>query len=469
MSTDVARHVGRVLDGLRGHDLFRRNAFRVTGLPTDATPRQVRRAREESRNAYYVPPDLPDAPLPPSFDEAELRAGFEVLQDPVARLVHELLWVDDGADDELATAVVRLCRAVEGTSRDGVVEEGAWEDWRVGLTAWASGIGSTETSLRTRHRAEAADDPRLTVGAARELRRQLAQHVIEVAAGFAARQVRTSPDRAGRMVRMLHYAGFDAGEVPRALRSVARPLLAEVKEACEVVGADAGLPAAHALLAATREPLRLLEALLGSDALLDARRDDVALKVSDLVLTYGGDHVEEIRRGRGPVNEMIGLLESARALASASAQGQVDEGLGLFRVVRNKFGSRPATVRKAPGGSPSARLAPRTPAPALAGRLDDGGVWAWLLVLGPVPALLLGLGSAALDLHWFWLPALALVVAYLVARGRCGRRAAGGPWAVALVPALTALFTSTLGEATAVLAFVALLLAVLVATAKENR
>src|SRR5690606_34882919 len=345
MTADAARHVARVLEVLRGHDLFRRNAFRVTGLPTDATQRQVRRAREESRNAYYVPPERPGAPLPPSSDETELRAAFEVLQDPVARLVHELLWADGAARDARADAVVRLCRALEGTARDGTVDEEAWADWSSGLSAWADGITSRKTGELARSRVEAADDPRLTVGVAREARRQLAQHVVEVAAGIAARQVRTDLDATRRMVRTLRSAGFDAGTVPRALRTVARPLLDEVEQACGAAAAapqDEGLAAARTLLDTTREPLRLLDTLLGEDPLLDASRDDVGRHINNLVVAYGNDHVDQIRRGRAPLDEIIALLSVARDLGGSATRALAEDNLEVFVAARRRFGSRRA-------------------------------------------------------------------------------------------------------------------------------
>lgn len=463
MTADAARHVARVLEGLRGHDLFRRNAFRVTGLPTDATQRQVRRAREESRNAYYVPPERPDAPLPPSSDETELRAAFEVLQDPVARLVHELLWADGAARDARADGVVRLCRALEGTARDGTVDEGAWADWSSGLAAWADGITSAATGELARRRVEAADDPRLTVGVGREARRQLAQHVVEVAAGIAARQVHTDPEATTRMVRTLRYAGFDAGTVPRALRAAARPLLEEVKQACDAAAAapqHEGLAAARTLLDTTDEPLRLLDTLLGEDPLLDASRDDVGRQVNNVVVAYGNDHVDLIRRGRAPLDEIIALLSVARDLGGSATRALADDNLEVFVAARRRFGSR----RERP-----ARDAPvRAGTPGLVDRLDRGGMWAWLLALGPGPGLVGGLVVGLAGGSWFWGLAVPVFVAYLVARARCARRSWGGPWVIGIVTGAAAGTASVVGSLAPALLLAVFLVLVVAVTVGES-
>lgn len=459
MTADAARHVARVLEGLRGHDLFRRNAFRVTGLPTDATQRQVRRAREESRNAYYVPPERPGAPLPPSSDETELRAAFEVLQDPVARLVHELLWADGAARDARADAVVRLCRALEGTARDGTVDEEAWADWSSGLSAWADGITSRKTGELARSRVEAADDPRLTVGVAREARRQLAQHVVEVAAGIAARQVRTDLDATRRMVRTLRSAGFDAGTVPRALRTVARPLLDEVEQACGAAAAapqDEGLAAARTLLDTTREPLRLLDTLLGEDPLLDASRDDVGRHINNLVVAYGNDHVDQIRRGRAPLDEIIALLSVARDLGGSATRALAEDNLEVFVAARRRFGSR------------RARPARDVRNPGLVARLDRGGMWAWLLALGPGPGLVGGLVVGLAGGSWFWGLAVPVFVAYLVARSRCARRSWGGPWVIGIVTGAAAVTTHVVGSLAPALLLAVFVVLVVAVTAGES-
>ena len=316
------QEIDRVLGGLTGHDLFRRNAFRVTGLPTDATERAVRRAREESRNAYYVPPSVhPDVPLPPSEDPDELRAAFEVLRDPVARLVHELLWaqfVDGRLPDVQVRAVSELCLALEGTSPDGVVRDAAtrqrWNDY---LNLWPTVLGAESTWELARRRATALDDPRLTTETLDALRRRLPGHLVGVVAGLAARRAAADPAGARWWRELARRAGFDNGDVRRAFRSAAQPDLDAVEAACEVARAadseQAGMAAARTLLAAARPRLEKLSGLLGADDdLVVGSYDDVALVVNNCAVRF-------VNANEGHDAAVSALLREARDLARSPA------------------------------------------------------------------------------------------------------------------------------------------------------
>src|SRR4051812_26186182 len=72
--------------------LYRRNAFRITGLPTDADARTVRRRQQKVNAALQVGADVDlghDLPV----DATEVARAFEVvLGDPRRRLVDELFW-----------------------------------------------------------------------------------------------------------------------------------------------------------------------------------------------------------------------------------------------------------------------------------------------------------------------------------------------------------------------------------------
>lgn len=316
----ATRDVERALVQLAGHDLFRRNAFRVTGLAPEATTRQVRRAREESLGRFGVRPEgSPHAPLPPSDDPEELRAAFEVLRDPVARLVHELLWVADGTDGERTRAVRDLCEALERTTADGtVLTETAWDQWKRGLKALSSLLTSPAVREHLRARAEASDDPRLTVAVVREIRQRVPAHVAGVAVGFAARQARTAPGTAERLVRVVRSAAFDTADLNRALRRAAEPETERVEEACEKARAAdaeaAGVTTARTLTNTAREPLRALDALLGADDdVVRGCRDDVALAANNCLVRHfnaNPDRSSEVR---------LTLLREAQDLATSQS------------------------------------------------------------------------------------------------------------------------------------------------------
>ena len=509
----AAREIDRVLDALQGHNMFRKNAFRVTGLAPDATARQVRRAREESRNKYYVPPEGPaegpGALLPPSSDPVELRAAFEVLQDPVARLVHELLWAGAAEQGDRAGAVRTLCRALEGTSERGtVLTDTAWGNWRNGLGSWADALRSEATWKQARRRVAEIDDPRVTVALLRTLRQRLQAHVVGVAAELAAREARTSPGTAGRLVRAVRGAGFDSGDVLRALRSAAQPELDRVGKACDVARstdkARVGLESARTLLAVATERLPALLALLGAeDDLLQGSKDDVALTANNCVVAYANEHAAALGGEPSGFRDVLGLLARARVFASTPGTTElVDKNFAAFTRIQGtierlreateavrRSGAPPA---RAPGGArsvsrprPASRPGPTSRSgpmrtPRSVSRLGPNGVerppilsmWGWLLVLGPVPAVGIGLGAAALGLPWLWFVGPALIVAFYVAYLREWN------WTyvklnsharLLLLPAIVmSLVTAWLGGPIQWLTLAALTLSIVIATAKET-
>lgn len=321
-TSDVARDIDRVLRPLDGHGLYRNNAFRVTGLPTDVSNRQVRRHREETQNPYYVTP-VPDGdvPLPPSDDPDALRAAFEVLRDPLARLVHELFWIRADQPSWHEHAVFAHCRALEATTPDGRVASGdTWGDWRVGLRLLAQAFAAEETWEWARRRAAEIDDPRLSVAVLRALRERLPEHVIGVSVTLAVRAAGVVPEDASGHMAVLEGGGFE----PRVVRDVARaavePVTARIRSACETAreaAPSAGLSAASTLLGETTSALATCTAILGDDDdVVGACRDEVARTVNNCVLGFVNFYVETAPAALS-TDTVLGLLRDARAVASS--------------------------------------------------------------------------------------------------------------------------------------------------------
>ncbi|ONI90913.1 hypothetical protein ALI22I_10790 [Saccharothrix sp. ALI-22-I] len=81
---------------MAGPDLYRRNPFRVTGLRTDASPREVRARRQLSVGVSTlvggVPPRDDRLPLPDDPSPEQVRNAFDELGHTGHRLVGELFW-----------------------------------------------------------------------------------------------------------------------------------------------------------------------------------------------------------------------------------------------------------------------------------------------------------------------------------------------------------------------------------------
>lgn len=98
-------------------ELYQRNAFRLSGLPVDASARQVRRRADEVEAAVRLDAELTvgDAWLPPAEVAVDdVRAALHRLRDPVRRIVDELFWLWPGlGGDTLADAALIWADAVE--------------------------------------------------------------------------------------------------------------------------------------------------------------------------------------------------------------------------------------------------------------------------------------------------------------------------------------------------------------------
>ncbi|MET4927006.1 hypothetical protein P3L51_32415, partial [Streptomyces sp. PSRA5] len=82
-----------------GPQMYRRNSFRITGLPTSADRRTVRQRQQRITPALELGADVDlGHSLPVRLDD--VRGAFDrILGDPRRRLVDELFWLWDGAGD----------------------------------------------------------------------------------------------------------------------------------------------------------------------------------------------------------------------------------------------------------------------------------------------------------------------------------------------------------------------------------
>lgn len=166
-----------------GSRMYQRNAFRITGLATDATPSQVRRRQQQLTAQLAVGADA----AVPAFlgDRAgeAVRAAFETLGDPRRRIVDELLWTwgaPDGGCGCSADAHEGHDAAVRAHSAALDEELATWTDragqddlWAEAAQRWETAIAAEDTWAHLRARVAELDDPRLTDAEVAELRGRL--------------------------------------------------------------------------------------------------------------------------------------------------------------------------------------------------------------------------------------------------------------------------------------------------------
>lgn len=235
--------------GHAGPDLYRRNAFRVTDLATDADLRAVSHRRQQLTTVLkvrdHIEPSGP-VPLPEPADAQAVRAAFADLGDPRTRLSHELFWLwgtptDCGCPAKLHerhdATVLDHALALDGEQDADMPEPELDRRWRAAITGWNALLAEPAMWRHVRHRIQRIDDPRLDQAAVRQLRTTLPQ--VLVTSSVATAMAAAGADRT-RLLRLLDAWRVDASLLKAVTTEVSEPLLAK---------AEAAVDEAHRLLA----------------------------------------------------------------------------------------------------------------------------------------------------------------------------------------------------------------------------
>ncbi len=274
--------------------LYRHNAFRITGMPVAASLREMKRqkARMEMAGslglAQTSQPCLPLDP-PPTKDQAD--AASYRLQDPLSRLIDELLWFwpdadTDGEDPALAAlqanrvndalaiwvqqdkdpdapspihnlAVLYHAMALDLELR---CQQKGWTDdlkrrcdvyWQRALKRWNQLDCDEAFWKRVCDRVAELDDPRLTDQTVWALRAALPRVALQTSAALAQQAVdRGELDQARRHAAILKASGFGQGMLPEEMSAeILKSLKADVRQSSneELRAAVITVPAAFEL------------------------------------------------------------------------------------------------------------------------------------------------------------------------------------------------------------------------------
>jgi hypothetical protein len=244
---------------LSGPELYRRNAFRVTGASTCAARRTLVRRRQQIATAAMAGVAVGptgELPLPDAARPEELRAAFDVLDHPQRRIVDELFWFWDAPDascpcepelhrqhDEAVRAHARALdaelrggeaprrRAAGGPKRPAGKKKGRGgpqrdaerpEDgyWRTAARLWRELLGQRAVWAHLRHRVAALDDKRLTGTAVTVLEAEVRRVLVSAVAGLAVRT--RDPARLARYCTQWTWTG--RGVLGEALEEQLTPL-----------------------------------------------------------------------------------------------------------------------------------------------------------------------------------------------------------------------------------------------------
>lgn len=325
----VASHLG----------IYRENTFRITGLPVEATEREVKRQADklkmledlgrepESRHAYPLQP-------PPTADQ--IRAAIQRLRNPEQRLIDEFFWFwperfgEGGSDPAMqsflsgdaGTAMgiwqeraadtpngaaarhnlailyhlvaldwteVDLCQPV-----DAEREEKIQHYWKESFSWWEVVATDPEIWSKVKERIAALGDPRLKSGFARRMETALPEALDKINAEIALRFAEASRlDLAEMHIRFMNETHQGLDDVEKTSALVLNPTRRRIQQHISASRDQAKSDSKSGLVAATHligtcDPLqKLFELFHGSDSYHKTELfDEVAAAAFDCCVSY---------------------------------------------------------------------------------------------------------------------------------------------------------------------------------------
>lgn len=311
---------------IAGPDLYRRNAFRITGLPTDASNRAVREHRQRvlPKLAVGAPVEAGGTlPLPVPATPDQIRSAFDELGDAQRRIVEELLWFWDTPNADCSCirslhqdhdAAVRahtlaLDRELDGRSSSQQEQAACDELWEAAARRWTALLRRAALWDHIRHRIRALDDRRLDESAIDGLRDGLPRALVTPVVDLAARA--SDPARLAA-----HAARWGVGQhvVDDLLTEAAAPLLEKVKAATTRAGRQ--LDAGHPLDAAADLRHTAIPALARLEGLAPQERHRRTATASQRVAVVFNNCATALigQPGTATTAEIRSLLDAAHGL-----------------------------------------------------------------------------------------------------------------------------------------------------------
>ena len=296
-------------------NVYKDNIFHLLGLQTTATPREIRRRREDLESAHDMGEEawkrefghlLGNRSIP-TFEE--VQTAFEHIADPEYRIVSEFFWMwpiedDDSALKELAggnrSAAIQIWeQAALGFGKKRIIAQHnlavlyqfyaldaelqaldsnevpddfhrqMCDYWEKTFSYWEDLADSDDFWNIFEARMRQFDDPRLTEGFARSLRRHFPVAFDNINAQIAARYAKTSRfNDAKRHVDYMSHTMSGLDDVQESMRIIFTPMERHVSLLIDTyderVGAspEQGLAYAEKLLEETAEIRRIAEGML---------------------------------------------------------------------------------------------------------------------------------------------------------------------------------------------------------------
>jgi hypothetical protein len=320
-------------------DLFRTNAFRMTGLPVDATPRDVAKHAEKlklltelgqdpQRNAAF--------PLRPPPTVQDIREAIQKLKKPEKRLVDEFFWfwpenfgysrsdvaiqALEKGDFETAAeiwmskrkhpsegvaathnlALIFYISALEWenhslrTEIDGKRREEINGYWKAAFYRWGRILANEQLWEKVATRVHQLNEPNLTTGFVRRMRATLPAAFIKINAELALAFAESNKPEVARLhIELMRGTSESLAHIEKMAELVLTParkrLKEQVRKAKERADANAtnAITGGRELLDHARGPLALFDLFISSNRhFRDDAFDEVAETCNRLQLAY---------------------------------------------------------------------------------------------------------------------------------------------------------------------------------------
>lgn len=320
-------------------DIYRINAFRISGLRVDATTREISNQIQKNQmlEKYGGKFDNNKSPFPidPPPDNYKLQQALHRLRDPETRIIDEFFWfwphsLDSSIKDH----------ALEALSKNDIkTAENLWINYEASLTEsnvsrhnlavlshlmvldmeLQNGKASTENEIKIKDkywkdtfkrwrlllehegfwsrltaRVRQMNDPRLTTGFVKRLREALPHAILQISASLALKSAEAgNKSEAKRYTSIMNDSGFSKDVISTTLQSIAKPLRTRIKIMCRSFSEEiyldkkSELIAVKKLLEQAMPLLNTLHLLLPkNDIIKESAYDEVALAGSSLAISY---------------------------------------------------------------------------------------------------------------------------------------------------------------------------------------
>ena len=322
-------------------ELYQNNAFRVLGLPVNATLREIERHRKKLEMMAKL--DIESSgrkeegylPLDPPPDRDSIRQAMEHLREPEKRLIDEFFWfwplkTDSSKDKALELlskqkidealniwkknekegccvsthnlAVFHHLAALD-MEKDSTGETLSGEEldrcqllWKSAFEEWRKLLEDVKFWGLLTDRIRVLNDPRLTSETARDIYSSLPKALLLINAKLAVRAAEEDKDTVKRHIQLMKQSGFEERTIKDVLHEAASLIRERIKILCAPVThkAEENPQQANQLLRSLLEKtmpwLQAIDILLpNSSVVRETLHDEVAETVRSCTVIYGNE------------------------------------------------------------------------------------------------------------------------------------------------------------------------------------